>query len=181
MAPPPRPLARSPKGAPSPLVPLASSPHTQALAQYNLREFDEAQRGFEQLLRQDPYRLEQADTYSNILYVKEAKRALSSLAHRCISIDKYRPEACCVIGNYYSLKGAHEKVRAQRVHAADLAPSSTPSAHALCVAPRHEWHRAHGVSRRLTASHGVSRTASSAYCACLCWPPLLASVSRNVC
>ena len=42
-------------------------------------------------------------------YVKEQKRALSSLAHSCVSIDKYRPEACCVIGNYYSLKGAHEK------------------------------------------------------------------------
>ena len=42
-------------------------------------------------------------------YVKEQKRALSSLAHACVSIDQYRPEACCVIGNYYSLKGAHEK------------------------------------------------------------------------
>jgi len=41
--------------------------------------------------------------------VKEAKRALSALAHKCVSIDKYRPESCCVIGNYYSLKGAHEK------------------------------------------------------------------------
>ena len=49
------------------------------------------------------------DTFSNILYVKEAKRALSALAHKCVSIDKYRPESCCVIGNYYSLKGAHEK------------------------------------------------------------------------
>ena len=41
--------------------------------------------------------------------MKEAKRALSSLAHRCIGVDKYRPESCCVIGNYYSLKGSHEK------------------------------------------------------------------------
>lgn len=24
-------------------------------------------------------------------------------------IDKYRPETCCIIGNYYSLKGQHEK------------------------------------------------------------------------
>ena len=42
-------------------------------------------------------------------YVKESKRALSSLAHACVSIDKYRPETCCVIGNYYSLKAEHEK------------------------------------------------------------------------
>jgi len=41
--------------------------------------------------------------------VKESKRALSSLAHACVSIDKFRPETCCVIGNYYSLKAEHEK------------------------------------------------------------------------
>ena len=80
-----------------------------AVARYNLREFDEAQAGFESILRRDPFRLDQVDTYSNILYVKESKRALSSLAHSCVSIDKYRPEACCVIGNYYSLKAEHEK------------------------------------------------------------------------
>jgi len=89
-----------------------SSPYLQcqlAHARYNLREFDEAQLGFEQLLKRDPYRLDQVDTYSNILYVKESKRALSSLAHACVSIDKFRPETCCVIGNYYSLKAEHEK------------------------------------------------------------------------
>ena len=26
-----------------------------------------------------------------------------------MQVDKYRPETCCVIGNYYSLKGEHEK------------------------------------------------------------------------
>ena len=57
----------------------------------------------------EPYRLECVDTFSNILYVKESKRELSSLAHACVQVDKYRPETCCVIGNYYSLKGEHEK------------------------------------------------------------------------
>ena len=58
-----------------------SSPYVQcqlAHARYNLREFDDAQAGFEALLKRDPYRLDQVDTYSNILYVKESKRALSS-------------------------------------------------------------------------------------------------------
>lgn len=50
------------------------------------------------------------DIYSNILYVKEAFAALSHLAHRVSMADKYRPESCCIIGNYYSLKGQHEKV-----------------------------------------------------------------------
>lgn len=52
------------------------------------------------------YRLDGVDTYSNILYVKEEKRKLSALAHSCVSVDKYRPESCCVIGNYFSLKVA---------------------------------------------------------------------------
>ena len=94
------------------LAAFPSSPYLQcqlAHAKYNLREFDEAQLGFEGLLKRDPYRLDQVDTYSNILYVKESKRALSSLAHACVAIDKYRPETCCVIGNYYSLKAEHEK------------------------------------------------------------------------
>ena len=49
------------------------------------------------------------DTYSNILYVKENFPALSHLAHRTAVTDKYRPESCCIIGNYYSLKGLHAK------------------------------------------------------------------------
>jgi hypothetical protein len=39
-----------------------------------------------------------------IRYVKEAKASLSHLAHVCMAADKYRPETCCVVGNYYSLK-----------------------------------------------------------------------------
>jgi hypothetical protein len=50
------------------------------------------------------------DTHSNILYVKENFPALSHLAHRTAATDKYRPETCCIIGNYYSLKAQHEKV-----------------------------------------------------------------------
>ncbi len=49
------------------------------------------------------------DTYSNILYVKECFAALSHLAHKSVLTDKYRPETCCIIGNYYSLKAQHEK------------------------------------------------------------------------
>jgi hypothetical protein len=48
------------------------------------------------------------DTYSNILFVKEAFAPLSHLAHRLAVTDKYTPEACCVIGNYYSLKVRHD-------------------------------------------------------------------------
>jgi len=81
----------------------------RATAHYNLREFDEAEEIFEALLAEDPYRMEGMDNYSNILYVKECFSALSFVAHKAVLTDKYRPETCCIIGNYYSLKAHHEK------------------------------------------------------------------------
>lgn len=57
----------------------------------------------------DPYRIDSMDVYSNVLYAKESFSALSYLAHRVFLTDKYRPESCCIVGNYYSLKGLHEK------------------------------------------------------------------------
>lgn len=84
--------------------------HAQiAKAKYSLREFDQVEAIFEDLLRNDPYRVEDMDMYSNVLYAKECFPALSYLAHRAFMTDKYRPESCCIIGNYYSLKGQHEK------------------------------------------------------------------------
>ncbi|XP_072055401.1 anaphase-promoting complex subunit 8 isoform X2 [Arachis hypogaea] len=80
-----------------------------AKAQYSLREFDQVEALFEELMRSDPYRVEDMDMYSNVLYAKESFSALSYLAHRVFMTDKYRPESCCIIGNYYSLKGQHEK------------------------------------------------------------------------
>ncbi|KAJ7945924.1 anaphase-promoting complex subunit 8 [Quillaja saponaria] len=80
-----------------------------AKAQYSLREFDQVEAIFEDLLRNDPYRVEDMDMYSNVLYAKECFSALSYLAHRVFMTDKYRPESCCIIGNYYSLKGQHDK------------------------------------------------------------------------
>jgi anaphase-promoting complex subunit 8 len=80
-----------------------------AKGHYSLREFDQVERIFEELLRTDPYRVEDLDMYSNVLYTKECFSALSCLAHRVLMIDKYSPESCCIIGNYYSSKGKHEE------------------------------------------------------------------------
>ncbi|KAJ6809754.1 anaphase-promoting complex subunit 8 [Iris pallida] len=84
--------------------------HSQiATAQYGLRELDDAEVIFEEILRTDPYRVDSMDIYSNLLYAKECFSSLSFLAHRVFLTDKYRPESCCIIANYYSLKGQHEK------------------------------------------------------------------------
>lgn len=80
-----------------------------ALSLYHMRLFDEAQQLFDEMYAKDEYCLDGVDIYSNILYVKEDKVSLSLLANKCIKIDKFRLETCCVIGNYYSLRGQHDQ------------------------------------------------------------------------
>ena len=81
----------------------------RALGYYCLREYDAAETEFETARGFDPYCLDHIDTYSNILYVKEDRVQLSHLAHMLSKIGKYSPEVCCVVGNYYSLRGLHER------------------------------------------------------------------------
>src|SRR5437764_14173755 len=62
-------------------------------------EYVEAEEIFNNLLSKDPYRIDQMDLYSNILYVVEGKTAkLSFLAHITSSTDKFRAETMCVVG-----------------------------------------------------------------------------------
>ncbi|KAF5306647.1 hypothetical protein FQA39_LY08836 [Lamprigera yunnana] len=80
-----------------------------AIAYHNRRELEKAILMFKDLIHLDPYRLDNLDTYSNLLYVKEMKTELANLAHTAVNIDKYRVETCCIIGNYYSLRSEHSK------------------------------------------------------------------------
>ena len=92
-----------------------SFPNSQYLAlqraktYYNWLDFREAERLFQQLAAEDPYRLDGMDLYSNILFVMELRSQLSYLAHNAMKIDKYRPETCCIVGNYYSIKSQHAR------------------------------------------------------------------------
>lgn len=83
-----------------------------ALSLYNMRKFDEAQQLYEEIFATDLMYMEGADIYSNILYVKEDRVQLSMLANRCMKTDKFRLQTCCVIGNYYSLRGQHDQALA---------------------------------------------------------------------
>jgi anaphase-promoting complex subunit 8 len=98
-----------------------------ALAHSNMQNYDEAQQLFEGLLESNPHRIEGMDVYSNILYVKEATVHLSAVARRCVEEDPYRPETCCVAGNYYSLRGQHEKAVVYFRRALRLDPSYLPA------------------------------------------------------
>lgn len=81
----------------------------KALIHYHGLEYDESEAEFQQVLKSDPHRLDDMDTYSNILYVMERRPTLAFLAQLASSTDKFRPETCCIIANYYSLKSEHEK------------------------------------------------------------------------
>lgn len=81
----------------------------RALLAYHSKDLIGAEQYFGHLLSLHPHRLESMDHYSNILYVLELRPKLAFLAHLCSSIDKFRPETCVVVGNYYSLLSQHEK------------------------------------------------------------------------
>lgn len=81
----------------------------RALLHYHGREFDEAEAIFDGIMKEDPHRLDALDHYSNILYVMERRPKLGFLAQLATYTDRFRPETCCVVGNYYSLKSEHEK------------------------------------------------------------------------
>ena len=87
---------------------------------HNLSDYDNAMEFFFQALTKDPFRFENMDILSNILYVKEKHNELGKLAIRCFEIDKYSPETCCVLGNYYSLIGEHAKAANQFKRAISL-------------------------------------------------------------
>ena len=73
--------------------------------------------------RADPFRMEEVDIYSNMLYVMDKKAKLGKLAHEYAEINPHRAEVCCLIGalrsfvrkqqltlgNYYSSRSDHTK------------------------------------------------------------------------
>lgn len=81
----------------------------QALLYYHSKDFETSSSIFQDILINHPYRLDYLDHYSNILYVMTDRTKLAFLAHLATSVDKFRPETCCIVGNYYSLCSHHEK------------------------------------------------------------------------
>ncbi|KAJ5398196.1 hypothetical protein N7509_006309 [Penicillium cosmopolitanum] len=81
----------------------------RALLYYHSKDFEEASAIFTDILATSPHRLDSLDHYSNILYVMNERPRLAFVAQIATATDKFRPETCCVVGNYYSLKSEHEK------------------------------------------------------------------------
>lgn len=94
-----------------------------ATAQNNLRDVNAAISLFKQIRADDPFRLDNMDTYSNLLYVSQLKSELSSLAHSANEIDPFRVETCCCIANFYSLRSQHNKAVVYFSRALQLNPA----------------------------------------------------------
>ncbi|CAI4938712.1 BBT_HP_G0013350.mRNA.1.CDS.1 [Saccharomyces cerevisiae] len=80
-----------------------------ATISYNNLDYVTAESRFDDIVKQDPYRLNDLETYSNILYVMQKNSKLAYLAQFVSQIDRFRPETCCIIANYYSARQEHEK------------------------------------------------------------------------
>lgn len=80
-----------------------------ALINYKYMDYANAELVFDELVTMDPYRLDDLDTYSNVLYVLQKPYKLAYLAQYAANVDIYRPETCCIIANYFSSKQQHEK------------------------------------------------------------------------
>lgn len=80
-----------------------------ALITYNYMDYLNSETLFNEVVKSDPYRLDDLDTYSNILYVMQKHSKLAYLAQFASQVDKFRPETCCIVANYYSARQEHEK------------------------------------------------------------------------
>ncbi|KAJ9125163.1 hypothetical protein QFC22_000117 [Naganishia vaughanmartiniae] len=70
----------------------------RALTLYHMRNFEDAEKAFDDLREMDPFRLDEIEIYSNMLYVMNKKAKLAQIAHEYAQIDKNRAEVCCLIG-----------------------------------------------------------------------------------
>eukprot|EP01029_Cantina_marsupialis_P019279 TRINITY_DN44809_c0_g1_i1.p1 TRINITY_DN44809_c0_g1~~TRINITY_DN44809_c0_g1_i1.p1 ORF type:complete len:540 (+),score=114.56 TRINITY_DN44809_c0_g1_i1:120-1739(+) len=77
-------------------------------AYFNAMSYDESEKYYTLLREKYPFRLVHMDNLSNIYFVHGRKDLLGNLAQTVVRINKFCPESCIVIGNYYSLSGKHE-------------------------------------------------------------------------
>uniref|UniRef100_A0A1I8JFZ7 TPR_REGION domain-containing protein n=1 Tax=Macrostomum lignano TaxID=282301 RepID=A0A1I8JFZ7_9PLAT len=110
------------------------------------RSMGEAKAVFKQLFE---CALDGADVYSNILYVDNNHSLMADLAHQCVLVDKYRPETCCVVGNYYGLRGSHDKALSYFQRALRLRPDYA----LVWILVGHEYLELKQVSNAIQAYH----------------------------
>ncbi|KAJ3188253.1 Anaphase-promoting complex subunit 23 [Gaertneriomyces sp. JEL0708] len=78
-----------------------------AVAYYNQGKYRQALDDFEDYREREPYSLENTDTQSHILFTLNQHEKLSVLAHEAVELDRFKPETCITLGNYYSSRRDH--------------------------------------------------------------------------
>ncbi|KAI9104659.1 hypothetical protein DFS34DRAFT_205219 [Phlyctochytrium arcticum] len=78
-----------------------------ALAYYHQGKYDRALTYFEEYREQNPCSLDFIDVQSHILFTMQDMTRLSMLAQQAFKIDRYRPETCIAVGNYFSARRDH--------------------------------------------------------------------------
>ena len=61
-------------------------------------EYGSAETQFKRIRELDPFRIDDIDILSNVLYVSENRLELSKLAHEVLALERDRPEICCLVG-----------------------------------------------------------------------------------
>jgi anaphase-promoting complex subunit 8 len=72
-------------------------------------DYEEAEATFAKILQSDPLRLDYLEAYSNILFVLNKSPRLAFIAQVATSTDRFRPETCLAVGNYFAKRSEHEK------------------------------------------------------------------------
>lgn len=77
---------------------IETSSEAKPVPMHSCLDFESAEQTFDAVQALDPYRLDDVDVYSNMLYVMPKLSKLAKLAHDYALIDRNRAETCCLIG-----------------------------------------------------------------------------------
>lgn len=78
------------------------------LAYFELAEYENCIKFFNEIRSSEPYRIEYMDIYSSALWHLQKEVALSALAQDLVQLDKDTPITWCVNGNCFSLHKEHD-------------------------------------------------------------------------
>jgi len=73
-------------------------------------DFEAAERAFDEVRKVDPFRLDEIEIYSNMLYVMGKKAKLGQMAHEYAQVNKNRAEVCCLIGQFVCPPSHHDSI-----------------------------------------------------------------------
>ncbi|KAI9344194.1 hypothetical protein DFJ73DRAFT_840452 [Zopfochytrium polystomum] len=76
---------------------------------YYLSDYEQCRQIWKSLYQENPYLLDMADNYSDVLYTMQCRVELNAFVQRCDKIDRFRPETCCAIANFFALRGEYPK------------------------------------------------------------------------